>query len=138
MRGIGEQVEAGARLGPVLQLLLVNPGFPLATAAVFRELPLDQHRSAFCRTPGGAGPPLAARSRNVLELPARALLQVIGEVLTALAAGIPGCRLARMSGSGATCFGLFDEPSQAKSAEGAISQAHPEWWVMACATGDVS
>lgn len=136
MRGIGEQVEPMSGLA-VLQLLLVNPGFPLATAAVFRELPPTSIGPRSAELPAVPDLPWLLGSRNVLELPARALLQVIGEVLTTFA-GIPGCRLARMSGSGATCFGLFDEPSQAKSAEGAISQAHPEWWVMACATGDVS
>ena len=136
MRGIGEQVEPMSGLA-VLQLLLVNPGFPLATAAVFRELPPTSIGPRSAELPAVPDLPWLLGSRNVLELPARALLQVIGEVLTTLA-GIPGCRLARMSGSGATCFGLFDEPSQAKSAAAAIAQAHPEWWVVACATGDVS
>ena len=58
----------------------------------------------------------------------------IGEVLTALAAA-PGCRLARMSGSGATCFGLFGQPAEAKAAAAAIARAHPGWWVAACTTG---
>jgi 4-diphosphocytidyl-2-C-methyl-D-erythritol kinase len=68
--------------------------------------------------------------RNDLEPPARAVAPAIGEVLAGLAAQ-SGCRLARMSGSGATCFGLFvsAEPAQAAAAE--ISRSRPGWWVVA-------
>jgi 4-diphosphocytidyl-2-C-methyl-D-erythritol kinase len=69
-----------------------------------------------------------AECRNDLEAPARALCPAIGEVLAALAA-TQGCRLARMSGSGATCFGLFDDAAAAAAAATALRQ--PRWWVSA-------
>ena len=133
MRGIGELIEPMLGL-PELNLLLVNPGCPLATAAVFRELSLSAIGPRSVEFPSAPGLDWLARSRNVLEFPARGLLQDIGVVLTALA-GIPGCRLARMSGSGATCFGLFDKPAQAKWAAATIARDHPNWWVVACVVG---
>jgi 4-diphosphocytidyl-2-C-methyl-D-erythritol kinase len=57
----------------------------------------------------------------------------IGVVLAALGAQ-PGCRLARMSGSGATCFGLFDDPEAAARAAGALRRTRPGWWVISTAT----
>ena len=69
--------------------------------------------------------------RNDLEPAARSLAPVIGTVLTALAAQ-EGCLLARMSGSGATCFGLFASATAADAAASGLGQAHPRWWV-ACA-----
>ena len=64
-------------------------------------------------------------TRNDLELPARALAPSIGSALDALAA-VPGCLLARMSGSGATCFGLFASAEAAEAAAAAL--ARPGWW----------
>ena len=98
-------------------LLLVNPGIPLATAPVFAAW-------------DGAGRgPLAdwESGRNDLEAPARALVPEIGAVLGALS----GARIARMSGSGATCFGLFDSAAARDGAQGAIMEAHPGWWTLA-------
>jgi 4-diphosphocytidyl-2-C-methyl-D-erythritol kinase len=133
MRGVGERIEPAPGLA-VLHLLLVNPQRPLATAAVFRELPATGMGPRSAEPPAGPDLEWLARSRNDLELPARSLLPVIGEVLTALA-DVPGCRLARMSGSGATCFGLFGQPAEAKAAAASIARAHPGWWVAACTTG---
>lgn len=123
MRGIGEQLEPLADL-PALDLVLVNPRMALSTAAVFRALDFTR-----------CGPRTAElvwqRSRNDLEAPARRLLSVIGEVLEALRAA-PGCALARMSGSGPTCFGLFADAEAARAAAAALQEAHPGWWVAAC------
>ena len=69
-----------------------------------------------------------ARARNDLEPPARALTPAIGEAL-ALLAQIAGCRLARMSGSGATVFGLFETCAGAAAAARLIRAARPGWWV---------
>jgi 4-diphosphocytidyl-2-C-methyl-D-erythritol kinase len=71
-----------------------------------------------------------ARQRNDLEAPATALAPGIGAVLTALR-GAAGCDLARMSGSGATCFGLFQTRDLAEAAAAALAAAHPGWWVRA-------
>jgi 4-diphosphocytidyl-2-C-methyl-D-erythritol kinase len=75
-----------------------------------------------------------AAQRNDLEPPARAVAPAIGEVLAALV-GQTGCRLARMSGSGATCFGLFLGAAPAKTAATEISRSRPGWWVVAARVG---
>jgi len=71
-----------------------------------------------------------ARGRNDLEPVAVKIQPVIAEVLSLLAAA-QGCTLARMSGSGATCFGLFDTDASAATAASSIRSAHPKWWVEA-------
>lgn len=129
MQGVGEVLLPAPRL-PDCGLVLANPLVALPTPAVFKA-----------RAASGAGftPPAAlpaawgdaaamARDlgvlRNDLEPPALALCPVVGEVLAALRA-LPGCLLARMSGSGATCFGLFATPQAAQAAAGALPGA---WW----------
>jgi 4-diphosphocytidyl-2-C-methyl-D-erythritol kinase len=67
--------------------------------------------------------------RNDLTMPALILAPVIGKVLAALRAR-PGVRYARMSGSGATCFGIFASPDAAEAAAHQIRQAHRDWWVV--------
>ncbi|MFL5337036.1 MAG: 4-(cytidine 5'-diphospho)-2-C-methyl-D-erythritol kinase [Geminicoccaceae bacterium] len=134
MRGIGERVEPVPGLAP-LHLLLVNPGLPLTTAAVFRELAgaaIGPRREPWPARPDAAW---LARSRNDLEAPARALAPLVGEVLAQLAAA-PDCGLARMSGSGTTCFGLFVGQEAQRAAAEAIARARPLWWVAACRAGD--
>ncbi|MCY4066931.1 MAG: 4-(cytidine 5'-diphospho)-2-C-methyl-D-erythritol kinase, partial [Rhodospirillaceae bacterium] len=76
----------------------------------------------------------AEPNRNDLETPAIARVPEIADVLAALRAA-PGLRLARMSGSGATCFGLFGSEGDAAAAARAIAAAHPAWWVAACSIG---
>ena len=127
--GIGE-VLLPAEL-PQLALVLVNPGVALPTGTVF-----DALGEAY-----GEPPPCPSRFKtlsdllgylmvapNALEAPARTLRPEVGEVLEALA-NLPGCLLPRMSGSGATCFGLFAERGEAVAAADAIAAAHPGWWV---------
>lgn len=112
MRGRGEQVTPVAPLPP-LGLLIVNPGLPLSTPAVFAALQVRQNPPMPDPLPHWSD----ARQfcdwlrtmRNDLEAPARLLLPRIGHLLEVIAAA-PGCLLARMTGSGATCFGLFDDP----------------------------
>lgn len=113
--------------------VLVNPGLPLLTADVFRAF-----RAPFAASVAPP-PPLpdiaalaawAARQRNVLEDAALSLCPAIGDVLSALAA-TENCLLPRMSGSGATCFGLYAGAAQARAAAARIRAAHPGWWVQA-------
>ena len=136
MRGIGDRLEPVRDL-PELFLLLVNPRQPVSTAAVFSGL------GDLAGAPPDLGPPPAALSRlmawlrarpNHLEAPARRLLPALDQVLAALA-GQPGCALARMSGSGATCFGLFDDRDALARAAAAIAAAHPDWWVAPTTAG---
>jgi 4-diphosphocytidyl-2-C-methyl-D-erythritol kinase len=107
-------------------VLLVNPRVAVATGPIF------QRWDGQDRGPLGAGEPLAAAlaGRNDLEPPAVALQPVIAEVVAMLSTQ-PGVRLARMSGSGATCFALFDDPATRDAADVAIAAARPAWWRLA-------
>ncbi|WP_209424405.1 4-(cytidine 5'-diphospho)-2-C-methyl-D-erythritol kinase [Pararhodobacter sp. SW119] len=111
MRGRGEWVEPLAPL-PQLGLLIVNPGVPLSTAAVFSALKIRDNSPMPDVLPDWSDADdfcaWLADMRNDLEPPARRLLPVIDELLKAIA-NQPGCRLARMTGSGATCFGIFSD-----------------------------
>ncbi|MFZ3326851.1 MAG: 4-(cytidine 5'-diphospho)-2-C-methyl-D-erythritol kinase, partial [Methylocella sp.] len=71
------------------------------------------------------------KGRNDMESAACLLAPVIGDVLAVLSAA-PGCRLARMSGSGATCFGIFQDCRSAARAKKAILRGHPSWWAKTC------
>ena len=127
MGGVGE-VLAPAPALPELGLVLVNPGVPVATAAVFAAR--AGGFSAPAALPAGwtSAAALAgdlARLSNDLEAPAIALAPPIGAVLAALRT-LPGCLLARMSGSGATCFGLFADAAMASTTAAVL--ARPGWW----------
>ncbi|MBP0465213.1 4-(cytidine 5'-diphospho)-2-C-methyl-D-erythritol kinase [Roseomonas sp. PWR1] len=126
MGGIGEALAPAPRL-PAFGLVLVNPRVALATPAVFRAR--DGDFSAPAALPAGwADAAALARDlgalRNDLEAPAIGLCPPVAEVLDALRA-LPGCLLARMSGSGATCFGLFAQAAGAAEAAGRLPAA---WW----------
>ncbi len=132
MRGIGDEiVDLPAPLK--LFAVLVNPGVPLETQVVFRELGLAIGQR-FGNPIGGApsisrGPEELAEGVNDLEKPAIQLLPVIGDVL-ALLEKQQSCHLARMSGSGATCFGIYEDCRTAAAAAKSISADHPDWWVI--------
>jgi 4-diphosphocytidyl-2-C-methyl-D-erythritol kinase len=116
---------------PRLPMLLVNPRVAVPTRDVFAAL---QTRSgAALALPQGFADLEALLSflvstRNDLEAPALALQPVIGEVLTALAA-LPGARLARMSGSGATCFALFDDDAACGHGAALLRAVGRDWWI---------
>lgn len=127
MRGIGEQLDPAPAM-PDCGLVLINPGVALNTADVF--LARGGGFSDQARLPAGWEDAAAMASdlrdlTNDLQPPAIALHPAIGDVLAVLAAR-PGCLLARMSGSGATCFGLFATPDQARTEAAAL--ARPGWW----------
>ncbi|HLZ78327.1 MAG TPA: 4-(cytidine 5'-diphospho)-2-C-methyl-D-erythritol kinase [Sphingomonas sp.] len=107
-------------------VLLVNPRVAVPTGPVF------QRWDGIDRGPLASGDPLAAAldGRNDLEPPARAMQPVIAEVVEALAA-MPGVVLARMSGSGATCFALTESLDTRDAADRAIAAAEPGWWRLA-------
>ena len=129
MQGVGEQISRFAL--PPTPAVLVNPGVALSTADVFRGL-------QNCNNPGlTAAPTLPTpeslagwltTQRNDLEPPAITCAPQVAETLAVLRA-LPHCRLARMSGSGATCFALFDTDAHTQAAAQTLTQAHPNWWV---------
>lgn len=120
--GKGEQLQPVAGLVDT-PVLLVNPGVAVSTGPVFKAWDgVDRG--------GIGGGDLLARAiagRNDLETPARALAPVIGDVIALLQAQ-PGVVLARMSGSGATCFALFDTVAARARATAAVQSLHPAWW----------
>jgi 4-diphosphocytidyl-2-C-methyl-D-erythritol kinase len=143
MRGIGDVLSGPLHL-PSLPAVLVNPGVPVPTAKVFGALAAARAGSAPAAAEGDpaslcveAGQPnfdqlldALAASSNDLEAPALSLFPAVGETLAALRQ-IAACRLARMSGSGGTCFGLFASADDAKDAAATLKRAHPGWWVNA-------
>lgn len=132
MEGVGEAVSPLTHPLPEAWLVLVNPGVPVATPDVFRRLTRRDNAPLPRQLPRLHGvAELAAflhMQRNDLEPPAMAVAPVVSWVKDALAAQ-QGCLLARMSGSGATCFGLFADPLGAAAAAGALRLAEPDWWV---------
>ena len=132
MAGIGEALSAPPPLPPCAALL-INPGVPVPTGPVFaaRRGPFST-ASPIDEAPKNATAlaALLRGRRNDLEQPAIERAPEIGVVLTRLA-HTPGCLLARMSGSGGTCFGLFEDEAAAAAAADAIAREEPAWWVRA-------
>ena len=141
MTGVGEQLAFLAL--PKLPCVMVNPGAAVATKDVFAALgllhgellagPVDVVQSRDWPGPEAAFDEwlrAIAEGTNDLEPPAIKVEPIVGDVLAALRT-TPGIGLARMSGSGATCFGIFENADDAGRAAKAIAQAHPGWWVHA-------
>ncbi|MBI1238946.1 MAG: 4-(cytidine 5'-diphospho)-2-C-methyl-D-erythritol kinase [Alphaproteobacteria bacterium] len=131
--GLGEVIVATPQI-PSAPIVLVNPGIELMTADVFRRLGARR---------GEALPDWPATIQSIdqlcaalrphgndLEAPASTLVPQIAEVLSTLGES-QGCDLARMSGSGATCFGIFESDKAAEAAASALSARHPTWWARA-------
>jgi len=140
MRGRGEILSEPLTL-PRLPAILVNPGVALSTREVFAKLQLTAGYGL--RSTRASEPvPLDRDSylsylsnySNDLETPARSIEPTVGRALAALRA-ISGCRLARMSGSGATCFGLFESTRAAAAAAKVLREQHPGWWIRATTIG---
>lgn len=137
-RGIGDEVSPLTAF-PALGLVLVNPGIAVSTPDVFKALASRDNEAL---------PPLPKRldfhavrnwleaTRNDLEGAARSIEPAIGEALKALKRA--DAAFARMSGSGATCFGLFETGNVAKRAAIAIRARHPDWFVAATRSMEVS
>jgi 4-diphosphocytidyl-2-C-methyl-D-erythritol kinase len=115
---------------PRVPIVLVNPGVSVSTADVFRALATKNNPPASMPTQFTSMDRLVDylhTTRNDLEAPARHVAPVIGDALSALAR--EGASFVRMSGSGATCFGLFASASDAGRAADAIAHANPGWWI---------
>lgn len=135
MRGIGHDLGPALTLGFDQPVLLVNPAVPVSSREAFAALGLRAGESLEGEKTGhsGAGVPILgmlSRTRNDLEAAAIYLAPAVGETLMALRA-LPTCRFARMSGSGATCFALFDTPADAQQAADHLKTSHPDWWIEA-------
>jgi len=133
MRGIGQDVREVEGLPP-LDTVLVNPGVPVATPRVFARL--DHAGNPPMPEPLPRWPDAAScirwlgAQRNDLEAPARAICPGIDAALAHLRA-TDACALARMSGSGATCFGLYPDRAAAQTAAARLAEERPDWWIVA-------
>ena len=134
-RGIGERLTPAPPLPP-FWLLLANPGVAQPTAKVFQA-----RRGSFSEAAAVPTDPLRDlddllglldRTRNDLEQAAIDLAPEVGQVLAALRS-LEGCRFDRMSGSGATCFGVFATAEEARAGAATLAAIHPDWWVAAAA-----
>jgi 4-diphosphocytidyl-2-C-methyl-D-erythritol kinase len=141
MTGVGETLLPLCL--PKLPCVMVNPRVPVATKDVFAALGLrngellvgvtDVFRATAWPEDGASiadWVEVLAASSNDLEAPAMRIQPVIGEVLSALSA-TNGAWLARMSGSGATCFAIYENTPEAQRAAQRIELDHPQWWVHA-------
>jgi len=136
MRGVGEQLSPPLEL-PSLAAVLINPGVALSTREVFAKFAIAQASTGNIADVPRSEDALIeflAQNGNDLTQAAIACVPVIAEVLDALRA-VPGVWLARMSGSGATCFALFKTAGEAAAAAWLIQAAHADWWVRPAAIG---
>ncbi|NWJ24999.1 4-(cytidine 5'-diphospho)-2-C-methyl-D-erythritol kinase [Rhizobium sp. RM] len=123
-RGIGEEIEVITDL-PKLFLVLANPLMAVSTPDIFRRLE-NKSNPALPAKPQADWLTFVAESRNDLEAPAKALLPEISEISALLAQH--DATIVRMSGSGATCFGLFQSLDAAKAAEVSLRNQKPDWY----------
>jgi 4-diphosphocytidyl-2-C-methyl-D-erythritol kinase len=134
MSGIGEVVKPATGLPP-FHLVLANPGVAIPTAQIFKALNTRTGTALPKPFGGGSAHDLVLwldHLMNDLAAPATAIAPVVTRLETAITA-TEGCLLARMSGSGATCFGLYDSQAEASAAAALLSKDHPEWWVKSAA-----
>lgn len=133
MSGIGEILHPMPTLPP-MACVLVNPRVPVPTPPVFAALtrrdnpPLPDLPASALASASALAAWLSAHTRNDLAPPARQVAPILADVQAALEA-VPGCLLARMSGSGGTHFGLFASLAAAEAAAEILRTAHPAWWV---------
>lgn len=134
--GIGEIIEPMS--ADTLALVLINPRVAVSTPEIFKSVvqkinPKLEDPSQFLKSPTDSLAGYLSRQRNDLQTPALQIAPVIGDCLAWLEHQ-KNCHLARMSGSGATCFGLFETPEEAAQAAKDIRQHKPDWWAKAVAT----
>lgn len=122
-QGIGDEITLLNNIEP-MHLVLVNPNVEVSTPAIFKALTNKENP--------GIGVEGLSEMRNDLQLPAIKIAPIISEVIDALEKQNPV--FARMSGSGATCFGVFETADAAQAAQSTIQSAHPDWWSIATTT----
>jgi 4-diphosphocytidyl-2-C-methyl-D-erythritol kinase len=139
--GVGDRLSAPLEF-PTFAAVLANPGTPLATADVYAQFDRAPAAQAAKMSPPEDGFPrsrnevieMLAAHRNDLEEAAIALCPAVAEILAGFRS-LPATWLARMSGSGPTCFALFKRLRDATAAARRIGAAHPQWWVRATVLG---
>ena len=138
MRGIGELLSDPLDL-PALPAVLVNPGVLLATRDVFGKFTSGQRGSDIADVPREFDVLIEFLKQhdNDLTSAATACKSVIAEVLGALH-GLPGVKLARMSGSGPTCFALFGSHGEATAASQRLVKERKDWWVQSTTLGSAA
>lgn len=133
MTGIGENITELPDL-PDVPIVLINPGKAVSTPEIFKARadegfsPVGAWKTDRTFTSAASLADALSECGNDLTLPASGILPEICDVLNALARE-EGCLMARMSGSGATCFGIYDTSEQADRAAHAIAIRNPEWWI---------
>lgn len=129
VEGVGEKLTPVPHMPP-LYFALVNPLVPVATAEAFKKFHGRFSQSRLF--PGERGMTVAdlKTRRNDLMEAALALAPVVRDVLTGIS-GTEDCLLSRLSGSGATCFGLYKDLAAAQAAAEAVKSEHPDWWTAA-------
>lgn len=138
MSGIGEKIELLPDV-PSLDAVLVNPRVEVSTPKVFKTIaqknnaPMTSPPASFASSRDVIS--WLSQQRNDMQPAAQTIEPVITDVLSQIAA-TNRCDLARMSGSGATCFGLYSDTEAAQHAATVIAKRHPNWWVHACTLGD--
>lgn len=135
-RGLGEVIESISAPLPTFTILLINPRVSVPTPAIFKALNMPEIAD---QSPSLHLPPIAFENnfeafiaflksqKNDLEAPAISLFPTIKDVLHALK-NQANCALSRLSGSGATCYGIFKDKGDAIAAQNALAAEHPEWW----------
>ncbi|PHR94404.1 MAG: 4-(cytidine 5'-diphospho)-2-C-methyl-D-erythritol kinase [Robiginitomaculum sp.] len=138
MEGVGERLTPIGGLGQ-LNAVLVNPGVAVSTQKIFEMFDqLDDTTRRGLAEPLTLGDDLLEKARggrNDLQNIAIGIAPVIQTVLDGLEAQA-GCQLARMSGSGATCFGVFETPELARAAAVLLKEKHPDWWCAPTVLGE--
>ncbi|SFR32136.1 4-diphosphocytidyl-2-C-methyl-D-erythritol kinase [Litoreibacter janthinus] len=137
MSGIGERLEFLTHL-PMLHAVLVNPRVAVSTQAVFKTV-TNKSNPAMGELPSffsGQASFISwlSQNRNDMQSAAMSLEPAISDTLNAISSS-HACQLARMSGSGATCFGIYPDAGAAENAASQISGKHSDWWVQSCTLG---
>ena len=136
--GIGDVINPVGL--PKLHAVLVNPRVPVSTPVVFKEL-INKNNAPMLELPNHRDAPdlinWLKSQRNDLQEPAISIAPEIDEVLSILGSD-ENCHLARMSGSGATCFGLYSDAESAAQAANTIKNSRKNWWVQATVFGDMT
>lgn len=131
MQGIGDQITPMSNI-PQVAAVLIRPNISISTPIIFRKI-IDKNNGGITDFDDGDMVSYLKKQRNDLQTVARGIAPEIDICLLALEA--QGALFARMSGSGATCFGIFDTNETAQHAADKLAKAYPDWWLTSCRLG---